>query len=62
MAARTISILVDPRLNIDDVRLALRHTSLEIEDTYIPHVFVVKATESSPTDVTATTPVLRQAG
>lgn len=48
MSSKPVSILVDPKLNIDDVRIALRHSSLEIEPTAFPSLFVLKPTEASP--------------
>lgn len=48
MNIKPVSILVDPKLNIDDVRIALRHSSLEIEPTAFPSLFVLKLAEASP--------------
>jgi hypothetical protein len=48
MSSKPVSILVDPKLNIDDVRIALRHSSLEIEPTAFPSLFVLKPTEAAP--------------
>lgn len=48
-AAKPVSILVDPSLNIDDIKIALRHSSLEIESTSFPQLFIVKPTP--PQDV-----------
>lgn len=62
MSSKPVSILVDPGLNIDDVRIALRHTSLEVEPTSFPTLFVLKATQLGPNDDTVRVPVLRQAG
>lgn len=57
------SILVDPAINIDDVRIALRHSSLELVCSELrPTIFVIKAATSSPTADTVRVPVLRQAG
>jgi hypothetical protein len=56
------TLLMDPALNIDDVRLALRHSSLEVESTAFPQLFIIKPTPSSPTDDTVRMAVLRQAG
>lgn len=60
--SKPVSILVDSALNIDDVRIALRHSSLELEPTSFPTLYVIKATPSSPTADTVRVPVLRQAG
>jgi hypothetical protein len=62
MSDKPVSILVDPALNIDDVRLALRHSSLEVESTAFPQLFIIKPTPSSPTDDTVRVPALCQAG
>jgi hypothetical protein len=57
------SILVDPSINIDDVRIALRHSSLELVSSELyPTVFVIKPSPSTPTSETVRVPVLRQAG
>lgn len=63
MSPKPVSILVDPTLNIDDVRLALRHSSLELESTFHPSLFVIKPTPPiGPNDDTVRVPALRQAG
>jgi hypothetical protein len=60
---KPVSILVDPSINVDDVRIALRHSSLELVGSELhPTVFVIKPTPSSPSDDTVRVPVLRQAG
>jgi hypothetical protein len=60
---KAASILVDPSINIDDVRIALRHSSLELVSSELhPSIFVIKPTPSSPTSDTVRVPVLRQAG
>lgn len=47
MSTRPVSILVDPKLDIADVRLALKHSSLEIVgvDAH-PNIFVCKPIEA----------------
>jgi hypothetical protein len=60
--SKPVSILVDPALNIDDVRTALKYSSLEIESTAFPQLFIVKPTPSSPTDDTVRVPALCQTG
>jgi TATA-box binding protein (TBP) (component of TFIID and TFIIIB) len=52
MSSKPVSILVDPKLNIDDVRIALKHSSLEIEPTSFPSLFVLKPTEATPSNPT----------
>jgi hypothetical protein len=57
------SILVDPSINIDDVRIALRYSSLELVGSELnPRVFVIKPTQLKPDDATVRLAVLRQAG
>jgi hypothetical protein len=57
------SILIDPSINVDDVRIALRHSSLELVRSEIhPALFVIKATQIGQHDETVRVPVLRQAG
>jgi hypothetical protein len=59
---KPVSILVDPSICISDVRIALRHSSLELVGSELhPTVFVIKPTPSAPVDDTARTAVLRQA-
>lgn len=59
---KPVSILVDPSIGIDDVRLALRHSSLEVEATQFPQLFLIKPAPSSHGDDTVRTAVLRHAG
>jgi hypothetical protein len=57
------NILVDPSICIDDVRIALRHSSLEIISSELhPAVFIIKPTPGTQTADTVRLPVLRQAG
>lgn len=44
MSSKPVSILVDPSLNIDDIKIALRHSSLVVEPTSFPQLFIVKPT------------------
>lgn len=59
---KPVSILVDPGIGIDDVRVALKHSSLAVEPTAFPQLFVIKATPSSPTDETVRAAARLQAG
>jgi hypothetical protein len=50
MSSKPISILLDPKLSIEDVRAALGCSTLEIESTSFPSLFVLKATDIGPSD------------
>lgn len=43
MSTRAVSILLDPKLHIDDVRMALSHSSIEVVGSeYHPTIFVLR--------------------
>ena len=57
-AAKPVSLLLDPKLSIDDIKIALKHSSLEIEPTSFPQLFIVKPTAGD----SGRKPVLRTDG
>jgi hypothetical protein len=63
MSGQLISILVDPKLDIADLRVALKHSALEVVEIECnPRLYVIKPIRSAPTDETVRTTVLRDAG